>query len=103
MDKEMKKLFDSMRLDIEDSINGFVEMNLETILKEARAKNFTVSEIIDGIFNEYYVDTMKSHFELSGDFLCAQNFTFDEFMKFCELPKEAFTKVYKQTIKKYVK
>lgn len=103
MEKEMKKLFDSIRCDIEDSINGFVEMNMGSILKDPRAKNFTVSEIIDGIFNEYYVDTMKSHFELSGDFLCAQNFTFDEFMKFCELPKEAFTKVYKQTIKKYVK
>lgn len=29
MAKGMKKLFDSMRLDIEDYINGFVEMNME--------------------------------------------------------------------------
>lgn len=103
MEKEMKKLFDSIRLDIEDYINGFVEMNMETILKDPRTEDFTSLEVIDSVFNACYVDTMEHHFELSDDFLCAQNFTFDEFMKFCELPKEAFTKVYKQTIKKYVK
>lgn len=103
MAKGMKKLFDSMRLDIEDYINGFVEMNMEAILQDPRSKEFTALEVIDSVFNECYVDAMEHHFEWADEFWCTQNFTFDKFMKFCELPKEAFTKVYKQTIKKYVK
>ncbi|MFR9279496.1 MAG: hypothetical protein ACLVME_07525 [Ezakiella coagulans] len=103
MEKEMKELFDSLRLNLEDFISEFIKMNLDTILKDPRVEDYTELEVIDTIFNSCFVDATKHHLELSGDFSCTQNFTFDEFMKFCELPKEAFTKVYKKTIKKYVK
>lgn len=42
-----------------------------------------------------FIDAAKQRFELVDEFYCAQNFTFEEFMKFCELQEGVFKKLYK--------